>query len=161
MLLTYKINMANKLIIKPNGYHEGIIKSLYSGTEGEVVVFMQEFYQENILYPFEREQYEFIKKLRLDDMEHAKRLAQILVIMGSDPRYINSKNMWISGRNVDYVKSYKQMLYTNLEMKEKIVIDYKTAISKIEDKNINLILALNLEDEILHKNMILRQIEKL
>ena len=62
---------------------------------------------------------------------------------------------------MDYVKSYKQILYTNLELKEKTIIDYKTTISKINDENINLILSLNLEDEILHKNMILRQIEKL
>jgi len=153
--------MANKLIIKPNGYHEGIIKNLYSGPEGEVVTFMQEFYQENLVYPFEKEQYEFLNKIRKDDMEHAKRLSQILICMGSDPKYLTAKNVWISGRSVDYVKSFKQMLYTNLELKEKVIIDYKTAIEKIEDKNINLILALNLEDEILHKNMILRYIEKI
>ena len=33
-------------------------------------------------------------------------------------------------------------------------IDYKTALNKISDNNINLILTLNLEDEILHKNLI-------
>ena len=48
-----------------------------------------------------------------------------------------------------------------MELKEKIIIDYKTTINKINDQNINLILSLNLEDEILHKNMLLRQIEKI
>ncbi len=81
--------------------------------------------------------------------------------MGGDPKYLSVQNVWISGRSVDYVKSYKQILYTNLELKEKVIIDYKTALGKINDQNINLILSLNLEDEILHKNMILRQIEKL
>ena len=81
--------------------------------------------------------------------------------MGGDPKYLNIHNVWISGKSVDYVKSYKQILYTNLELKEKIIIDYKTTINKISDNNINLILSLNLEDEILHKNMILRQIEKI
>ena len=151
----------NKLIIKPNGYYQGIITNLYSGNEGEVLTFMQELYQANIVFPFEKEQYEFLKKLYSDDLIHTTRLSEILVLMGADPKYLKVNNVWISGKSVDYVKSYKQMLYTNLELKEKIIIDYKTAISKINDSNINVILTINLEDEILHKNMILRQIEKI
>lgn len=150
-----------KLIIKPNGYYQGIVTNLYSGTEGEVVTFLQEMYQANIVFPFEKEQYEFLQKLYEDDIVHTQRLAEILTLMGGDPKYLNVQNVWISGRSVDYVKSYKQILYTNLELKEKVIIDYKTALGKINDQNINLILSLNLEDEILHKNMILRQIEKL
>lgn len=153
--------MQNKLTIKPNGYYEGIVKGLYSGNEGEVITFLQEMYQANIVFPFEKEQYEFLKKLYTDDIEHTTRLAEILVLMGADPKLINVQNIWISGKSIDYVKSYKQILYTNLELKEKIIIDYKTAINKISDNNINLILSLNLEDEILHKRMIVNQLEKL
>ena len=151
----------SKLIIKPNGYYLGLITNLYSGNEGEVLTMMQEMYQANIVFPFEKEQYEFLKKLYEDDLIHINRLSQIMVLMGGDPKYLNINNIWISGKSVDYVKSFKQILYTNLELKEKIIIDYKTAISKINDQNINLILSLNLEDEILHKNMLIRQIEKL
>ena len=150
-----------KLIIKPNGYYQGIITNLYAGNEGEVLTFLQEMYQANLVFPFEKEQYEFLKKLYQDDIVHAGRLAEILVLMGGAHKYLTAQNMWISGKSVDYVKSYKQILYTNLELKEKTIIDYKTAINKINDKNINLILSLNLEDEILHKNMLLRQIEKI
>lgn len=150
-----------KLIIKPNGYYQGIITNLYSGNEGEVVTFMQELYQANIVFPFEKQQYDFLKKLYVDDIAHTTRLSEILVLMETDPKYLKINNTWISGKSVDYVKSYKQILYTDLELKEKVIIDYKNAMSKIEDSNINLILSLNLEDEILHKNMIIRQIEKL
>lgn len=150
-----------KLIIKPNGYYEGLLFNLYSGNEGEVVTFMQELYQANLVFPFEKDQYEFLKKLYEDDILHSTRLSEALVLMGSDPKYIKSNGVWIGGKNVDYVKSYKQILYTNLELKEKIIIDYKLAMSKISDADINLILSMNLEDEILHKQMILRQIEKL
>ena len=149
-----------KLIIKPNGYYQGLITNLYAGNEGEVLTFLQEMYQANLVYPFEKSQYEFLKKMYLDDIEHTKRLAEVLVLMGADPKYINIKNVWLSGKSVDYVKSYKQMLHSNLEIKEKTIIDYKTTINKISDKNINLILSLNLEDEILHKNMLTRQLEK-
>ena len=151
----------NKLIIKPNGYYAGIVTNLYSGNEGEVLTFMQELYQANIVFPFEKEQYTFLKKLYEDDLIHTTRLSEILVLMGTDPKYLKINNTWLSGKNIDYVKSFKQILYTNLELKEKTIIDYKTAISKIDDNNINLILTLNLEDEILHKNIILRQIEKI
>ena len=149
-----------KLIIKSNGYYQGLITNLYAGNEGEVLTFLQEMYQANIVFPFEKMQYDFLKKMYEDDIIHTARLAEILTLMGGDPKYLNVNNVWISGKSVDYIKSYKQILYANLELKEKIIIDYKTAINKINDKNINLILSLNLEDEILHKNMILRQIEK-
>ncbi len=152
--------MQSKLIIKPNGYYEGIVKNLYAGNEGEILTFLQEMYQANIVFPFEKEQFEFLKKLYEDDIEHTRRLSEILVLMGADPKLLNVQNIWVSGKSIDYVKSYKQILYTNLELKEKIIIDYKTAINKISDSNINLILSLNLEDEILHKNMIIKQIEK-
>lgn len=151
----------SKLNIKPNGYYQGIIKMLYAGNEGEVLTFLQEMYQANIVFPFEKQQYEFLQQMYTDDMEHCKRLAEILTIMGDDPKYINNQNIWLSGKSVDYVKSYRQMLYCDLELKEKTIIDYKTAINKITDNNINMILSLNLEDEILHKQMLLRQIEKI
>ena len=85
--------MQNKLIIKPNGYYEGIVKGLYSGNEGEVLTFLQEMYQANMVFPFEKEQYEFLKKLYEDDIEHTQRLAEILVLMGSDPKLINTQNI--------------------------------------------------------------------
>ena len=150
-----------KITIKPNGYYEGLITNLYSGSEGEVLTFLQEMYQANIVYPFEKEQHEFLKRLYEDDVQHAARLAELIVLMGGDPKYLNINNVWISGKSVDYVKSFKQILYANLELKEKTIIDYKSTINKISDNNINLILSLNLEDEITHRNMILRQIENI
>ena len=105
--ISYKKCMDKKFIIKPNGYYEGIVKGLYAGNEGEVLTFLQEMYQANIVYPFEKEQYDFLKKLYSDDIEHTKRLSEILVLMGSDPKLINVQNIWISGKSIDYVKSYK------------------------------------------------------
>ena len=90
----------SKLIIKPNGYYQGIVKSLYAGNEGEVLTFLQEMYQANIIYPFEKEQHEFLKHLYMEDIEHTKRLAEILTLMGDDPKYINAQNVWISGKSL-------------------------------------------------------------
>ena len=61
--LIYIYFTMKRLTIKPNGYYEGIVKNLYSGNEGEVLTFMQELYQANIVFPFEKNQYEFLKKL--------------------------------------------------------------------------------------------------
>ena len=99
-----------KFRVKPNGYYQGIITNLYSGNEGEVLTFLQEMYQANLVFPFEKEQYSFLKKLCDDDIEHSTRLSEILVLMGADPKYLKSNGVWISGKNVDYVKSYKQIL---------------------------------------------------
>ena len=61
----------------------------------------------------------------------------------------------------ELAKSCKNQNKENCNKLEKIIIDYKTAISKINDKNIDVILQLILEDELNHKDLILKQIEKL
>ena len=60
----------DKLIIKPNGYYLGLVTNLYSGSEGEILTFLQEMYQSNLVFPFEKGQYEFLKKLCDDDILH-------------------------------------------------------------------------------------------
>ena len=96
--------MQSKLIIKPNGYYEGIVKNLYAGNEGEILTFLQEMYQANIVFPFEKEQFEFLKKLYEDDIEHTRRLSEILVLMGADPKLLNVQNIWVSGKSIYYIQ---------------------------------------------------------
>jgi bacterioferritin (cytochrome b1) len=71
-----------------------------------------------------------------------------------DPMYCNSENKWVGGRQIDYIKDTKQILKTNLEAKEKIIIDYKIAISKIENQQIKALLSAILQDEETHRKQL-------
>ena len=57
----------------------------------------------------------------------------------------------IGGRQIDYIKDTKLILHANLEAKEKSIIDYKLAISKIENVQIKLLLSAILADEENHR----------
>jgi bacterioferritin (cytochrome b1) len=71
-----------------------------------------------------------------------------------DPIYCNSQGKWLGGRQVDYIKDTKQIIMTNLEMKEKIIIDYKLAISKIANQQIKTLLSVILADEESHRDIL-------
>ena len=76
-----------------------------------------------------------------------------------NPIYANSQAKWIGGRQIDYLKDTKQIILTNIELKEKAIIDYKMAISKIENIQIKLLLNSILNDEENHR-LILKKLLK-
>lgn len=79
----------------------------------------------------------------------------------SDPKYCNSEGKWLGGRQIDYIKETRQVLALNLELKEKTVIDYKIAISKIDNQQIKELLSAILADEEKHRLLLKQLIEKL
>lgn len=60
----------------------------------------------------------------------------------------------MGGRQIDYFKDIKRILTINFELKEKTIIDYKLAISKIENEQIKNLLFTILEDEENHRTAI-------
>lgn len=89
----------------------------------------------------------FFSKLANDELFHIKLLSEAIVALGGDPVLTDNKGLWLSGRWLDYVKDVKQMLWLNIELKQKTIIDYKTTISKIDDVQVKNVLNLILKDE--------------
>lgn len=77
-----------------------------------------------------------------------------------DPIYCNSEGKWLGGRQIDYIKDTRQILLLNLEAKEKSIIDYKIAISKIENQQIKTLLSSILPDEENHRTILKDLINK-
>ena len=133
--------------IKHNDYYLGIVQDLYCGKEGEFTSFLQFTYQNNILLPFGNDYHRLFSTIATEEALHCSVLAELILSLGGDPVYADNQGRWFGGRWIDYVKDVKQMLSLNIEMKEKIIIDYKTAISKIDDMAIKQILTAILKDE--------------
>lgn len=133
--------------IKHNDYYCGIVQDLYCGKEGELTSFLQFTYQNNILLPFGNDFYRFFASLADEDLFHCQLLSETIISLGGDPFYCDNQGRWFGGRWIDYVKNIKQMLELDIEMKEKLIIDYKTAISKIDDLSIKQMLDAILKDE--------------
>ena len=133
--------------IKHNDYYLGIVQDLYCGKEGEVTSFLQFTYQTNILLPFGNDYYRLFSTLASEDAFHCSLLSELIISLGGDPVFADNQGRWFGGRWIDYVKDVKQMLCLNIETKEKMIIDYKTAISKMDDMAIKQLLTAILKDE--------------
>lgn len=137
-----------------NSYYAGILQNLYAGSEGEVVTFLQLRYHTYTLSRFNFALSETLNKIAADDLKHQELLAHAIQMTSGDPLYSNSEGKWIGGRQIDYVKDTKQILVLNLESKEKAIIDYKLAISKIENAQIKALLSAILVDEENHRTQL-------
>ncbi|MEG1751498.1 MAG: hypothetical protein RR140_00180 [Clostridia bacterium] len=137
--------------LKPNAYYCGLIQNLYAGTEGELCTTMQFFYSANILSPFNKNLSSILEQISKTDFLHASMLSDLIIRLGGDPILINNQGKWLSGRSLDYIKDTKQIISLNLELKEKIIIDTRTAIAKIDDIQVKQVLFQILSDEILHR----------
>lgn len=137
-----------------NSYYSGILQNLYSGSEGELIIFLQLRYHCYILDSFNENLSSALKDISKDDLKHQELLANAIQMTSGDPIYCNSEGKWIAGRQIDYIKNVKQILLLNLEAKEKTIIDYKIAISKIENQQIKTLLSSILEDEEKHRTIL-------
>lgn len=137
-----------------NSYYSGILQNLYAGSEGEVVLFLQLRYHSYILDNFNEQLSKVLQEISLDDLKHQELLANAIQMTSGDPIYCNSESKWLGGRQIDYIKDTVQILKLNLEAKEKTVIDYKIAISKIENQQIKLLLSSIVTDEQSHCKML-------
>lgn len=126
--------------IKHNSYYLGIVQNLFCSSESEIVCFLQFEYQKNLLLPFGNDYARVFGQLADEDLFHSELLSETIISLGGNPIYSSCQGKWLGGRQIDYVKSIKQMLELDIELKEKLIIDYKTAISKIDDMKIKRLL---------------------
>ena len=133
--------------IKNNSYYQGLLQNLYAGGDGEMACFFQFTYQSFILSPFGSEHSKLFSEIAEEDLVHAKHLAEGIISLGGDPAFMSTQGVWLSGRVVDYVKGVKQMVGINIEIKEKLIIDYKTTIAKIDELRLRRMLEGILEEE--------------
>lgn len=146
--------MENKRLLYPklsrirhNSYYLGIIQNLYCSSESEIISFLQFEYQKNLLLPFGNDFARVFGAIAEDDLFHSGLLAEIIISLGGNPVYCDNQGKWLGGRKIDYVKNIKQMLDVDIELKEKMIIDYKNAISKIDDNNIKKMLIMIVGEE--------------
>lgn len=133
--------------LRKNAYYAGLIQNLLFGSEGVCIFVLQLKYQISILENFN----EGLSKTLYEIMEveelHEKFLSHAILMTGGDPMLCNSQSKWISGRNIDYVKEIKQIIALNLEIKEKALLDLKSAFLKIDNNEIKNLLKTIIDDE--------------
>lgn len=144
-----------------NSYYAGLLQNLYSGSEGETISFLQLRYHSFILQQFNNRASKILSEIAICELKHQELLAHAIQMCSSDPIFANSQGKWLGGRQIDYVKDTRQILRANLEQKEKSIIDYKLAISKIENNQIKILLTSILSDEENHRLILKKLIQEI
>lgn len=133
--------------IRRNSYYNGLLQNLFAGSESATNSILQYSYNANILAPFYPEITNEFYEIVFDEIKIHYILSQLILLTGGDPIYSNAQGKWLGGRSVDYVKDIKQLISLSVENIEKLIIDYKTVQSKIDDNEIKKYLSYILEIE--------------
>lgn len=130
-----------------NSYYLGLVQNLYAGSEGELACFLQATYQFQVLDECETSIAQALKKIAEQDQKHMEILAHIIIMLGGNPKFFNAQNKWFSTLEIDYVQGVKQIISFDIELKEKVILDYKSTIQKISSSDIKSVLSRILSDE--------------
>ncbi len=132
----YCIKHNMKEVIKFNSYYEGLLQNLYAASDGCFVAFMQFFYQYNQSHAFEPDFCECFKFLYEKELQNCEILCDLLLLLGGDNKFYSSSRKFLSGYNVDYVKTFAKMFVCDIELLEVSVIQTKNLIAKIDEKQV-------------------------
>lgn len=136
--------------LKSNPFYTEILQNLYMGDKGEVVSYLQLCYQSFLLLPFGSEYGNIFGEIASEDFLHMKLLSQRIIKFGGNPVFSNTQGIWLGGRSINYSKDIKSMLFSNIELKESSLINYKTAYAKIENESLKKLLKSIILDEETH-----------
>ena len=129
-----------------NSYYAGLLRNLYAGPDGAVMRGMQYRYQAAVL-GFNEKLKSALDGFAEEELKEERKLAELIILVGGDPVFANSRNQFFNGRNIDYIKDFKQIMLQNIENIEKNILDYKVTELKIDNKNIKKELKIILESK--------------
>lgn len=137
----------NKTVwLSPNKFYADELLNLFAGEKGEVFSFLQANYTANIFLPYGDKIGKLFDKIASEDLFHSKQLSQCIVMLGGNPTYSQNK-IFLTTKNINYSQNLTDILYSNIENKEISILNYKTALSKINNKYIQNIINSIIKDE--------------
>ena len=132
---------------EPNSYYLGLIQNLFAGANGCLLVFMQFLYQHTLSKKSFPQFEECFCALQEKEIENLQLLGEILLKMGGDPQFFSSSRKYICAKSLNYSKEIDKIFLNDIELLEINIIDLKSAILKIEDKNLKEMLLKILENK--------------
>ncbi len=135
-----------------------LLADLLSGKDGELTAIMQYFFQE--VMTSDAELKEVLRKIKHDEMEHAKLLADAMVAFGGVPYLCNQFNKFFTTEYLDYAMSERQFLMSDIRGEEKAIKDYQDAIDQVDNESLKQLLTEIQDDEKEHLKMLREQLER-
>ena len=145
-------------VLECNPRYAQILLESYAGETSELTAITLYLYQH---HDIERRFPEFsseIEDIAIVEMHHLDILAQLIKLLGGDPRYHSSNGTLWSPKNVSYhTGDPHRQLITNIEAEKAAIRQYRQQIIEICDPHVQRILERIIQDEASH----LKTFEKL
>lgn len=146
--------------IKPNRYYADILSFDFAGYSSELTAILTYTYQSYMLKHIDEHISEELMRIAISEMHHHEILGEMIIMLGGDPIFANSRGQFWTGRYVDYCKGTKRMLLMDIEGEMKAIEGYKKAISMINDETIKAILERIILDEKHHIKVLEKLLNK-
>ena len=134
--------------LAPNQYYAKILQNIF--VDGETTSFLQFSYQSFLLCPFGNKYGAEFEKIAHEDLLHQRALAETIVRLGGKPIFKNNAGAFLNTKNILQEQDLQTMILGDIELKETMIIDYKIALSKIENRIIQKLLQSIVQDEEFH-----------
>ena len=130
--------------ISPNKFAENIFQDLFFQ---ETTDFLQSAFQSQILLAHGISLGTALEKISQADQAHFTLLGKAITLLGGKPLLYNSHKQFFSGKHISQSTNVLNILIDDIALKEKSIIAYKTAISKLRSAPLKKILQQTLMQE--------------
>lgn len=140
------------LWLSPNKFYANELQNLFAGENGEMPCFLQFFYQANFFSKLSSNTSEIFQRIATEDLAHSQKLAECIVCVGGNPEYKNSQGQHINFKQKITTQNINEIITQSILMKEKNVINLKSANLKISNIYIKHLLNEIIQEEEYHLN---------
>lgn len=123
--------------ISPNKFAENIFQDLFFE---ETSAFLQTAFQSQVLLAHNISLGIALENISKTDQAHFSLLGKAITLLGGKPLLRTSAGKFFSGKNICQTTNALGILLEDISLKEKSIIAYKTAISKLQNRHLKKIL---------------------
>lgn len=127
-----------------------LLKDAYAGRVSEMTALSQYMYQYIITKPNKYDIAHILEEIAINEMIHAELLAEAIVTLGGNPKYVNARNNFWTSSFVNYNTNIKMFLKINIDDENKAINYYKFIIKNAENKCLIPLIERIIKDEEIH-----------
>ena len=148
-------------VLECNPRYARILSESYAGTTSELSAITTYLYQHHDSVDLMPEFSSLLKEIAIEEMQHFDILAELIKLLGGDPRYHNSRGNHWTPRNIRYLTGnpYSQLL-ADIQAERSAITQYRQQISHICDPYVQRILECIIQDEERHMEIFEKLLDK-
>lgn len=131
-----------------------LLMESYSGCVSELTATVQYVYASTVMRGHCQDVYEALKYIAIVEMQHLDMLAEAIIALGGDPKYVafggRKPEQYWNGKMVSYSRARDKILHESICSEKQAIAQYEKQICAIADASITALLRRIILDEEVH-----------